>query len=117
MAESPAPQPAARLMSKSRSAPFKSSKPIKPATGWYPLPSGSGKVPIPEKIQWEVNQYKALQAYHLHDPSDRRRDKKTYLGMIGVKKQREIAMWTENEIIEFVEAFIAQKRSEKGITL
>lgn len=116
MVESPAPQPSARVEQKGRSAPFKASKPIKPATGWYPLPSGSGEVPIPENIQWEVNQYKALQAYHLHDPSDRRRNKKTYLGMIGVKKQRELATWTETEIIEYVEAFIAQKRSEKGIT-
>lgn len=79
-------------------------------------PPGSGAVPILEGIQWQTGRDNEIEAYHVFEPDQDGKIKKRYIGRIGVRLQRKLASEPESKIIEFVEAFIAQKRSEKGIT-
>lgn len=114
LVECPAPQPAARMTDQRRSAPFKASKPIKPATGYSQKVSGSGQLPELENVQWEKTNKGGIEAWHVPLGVTARKGK-TYLGFLGKRRLTELFQLSDQEVVEMLTDWIAGKRAEKGI--
>ena len=94
-------------------SPQKKAKPS--GSGSATKPSGSGYA-LPEllNVQWEANAAGGWEAWHSPDGAFHRKDK-TYLGHVG---KRQLAAWSKlspDDACAAVIAWIAEKRSAKGI--
>lgn len=100
-------KPAAKVSPQKKAKPSGSGSATKPSGSGYALPELAN-------IQWEANSSGGWEAWHSPEGAFHRKDK-TYLGHAG---KRQLAAWSKLPADEFraaVVAWIAEKRSAKGI--
>lgn len=86
-----------------------------PATGYLRPVSGSGlRLPTIENLRWETNNKGGFEAWHI-PPGTRHRKWATYLGVIGKRRQAELAKLSSNDLTADIVAWVQNKRAEKGI--
>ena len=113
LVEPPAPQPAARITDKRRSAPFKSSKLVKPATGYPQKVSGSGQLPELENVQWEKTNKGGIEAWHVPLGVTARKGK-TYLGFLGKRRLAGLLQLSDQEVVEMLTDCLCSEVKEKS---
>lgn len=112
MTTSPAAPPVKKPLAGKSSARVKAPK---PATGYFRPVSGSGlKLPNIENLRWEQNRKGGFEAWHV-PPGTKHRKHTVYLGVIGKRRQVELAGLSSDELTAAIIAWIEAKRAEKGI--
>lgn len=117
-------RPSAKVTEPKRQSQFTAPKPEPPATG-YPEPvSGSGlTMPTIKNARWERNGKGGLELWHV--PPDASLNKRgqvdrahcTYLGVIGKRRQAELAKLSSNELEAVVVEWVKDRAAKKGIEL
>lgn len=117
-------RPSARVVEPKRQPQFTAPESKSPATG-YPEPvSGSGlTMPTIKNARWERNGKGGLELWHV--PPDALLNKRgqvdrahcTYLGVIGKRRQAELAKLSSDELAAVVIEWAKDRAAKKGIEL
>jgi hypothetical protein len=85
-------------------------------SGGQETPSGSGLLPAIGNIQWEWKPDGSAEAWHAPQGITSPRKTKTYLGRVGKRLLAEWEAMPPDERFAIVTRWIADRRTEKGIT-